>query len=215
MNSWVSGANTVGSEATHLINVKGNFVMMAANGHFMTPTDIIKLAEVSPGLGKLVRKGTGRSKEMNDEVLKEARELGIIEQNVSAELVIKGLDELVGGSFMKGTERGLMTKGAQKAAELYRAEDAAFKLTSWFKEIERYRAAFPQLKGESGDIALKAYAAEVVKDTMPTYSRLGRYVKGISRVGALGVFPSFFVESLRTLTNILKVAFKNIARGTG
>lgn len=214
MNSWVSGVNTVGSEATHLINVQGNFVMMAANGHFMTPIDIIKLAEVSPGLGRLVRKGTGRSKEINDEVLKEARELGIIEQNVSAELVIKGLDELVGGSFMKGTERGLMTKGAQKAAELYRAEDAAFKLTSWFKEIERYRAAFPQLKGESGDITLKTYAAEVVKDTMPTYSRLGRYVKGISRVGALGVFPSFFVESLRTLTNIPKIAFKDIARGT-
>lgn len=68
MQAWASGAQTVLSEATHLVNVSGNIIMSVANGNVMPWRGGIKeMLSYSPSLRMLINKSGTKFKINIDE----------------------------------------------------------------------------------------------------------------------------------------------------
>lgn len=57
---------------------------------------------------------------------------------------------------------------------------------------------------------VEVVAADIVKDTMPVYSRLGTAVRGLDRIPLFGNFTSFASENIRNSVNILDRAMREM-----
>ena len=222
---FASGAKTILSEATHLINIKGNFVFTAANGNFIphfkplkyvkgdkTPTadsladSVRATVEAMPNLNRLI-KVEGSDISINLDAFRETQQLGLVDASISAEFFLRSLKEAY-----KEPKNKLLKKLDsiyKKLGTVYRNEDAVFKVFNWFEEMKRYRQAFPDM----AENELKVYAAEVVKNTHPVYSRVPRILKATRAVPLIGAFPSFLVESVRAGKGTLMTGLTDLGKG--
>ena len=216
LGAFSSLAQTVLSEATHLINIKGNIVMMAANGNLFdivtkakTVGDVLQAVPRMKNLYGRAKEGVEfNDKDINVEELSKLYRLGLIDNSVTAEMVTKGLEDAFKGPVLHKSKRFIKEKLIDPASNIYRGEDAAFKLLSYYKELDQYAKAFPNMPKEQVEV----YAAEVVKNTLPSYSNLPRFIKSL-KGAPLGAFPAFFVESIRTAKNIAKISAKDLKKG--
>ena len=125
------------------------------------------------------------------------------------------------------------------SAKLYQASDDVWKTYSYEMELGRLKRAFkndpltginvsdprnfvdfgPVIKRNVGDLsltdaqletALKREAAEIVKDTVPNYSRVPEYIKTLRQM-PFGNFVAFPAEIIRTSGNILGRGIKELA----
>ena len=58
---------------------------------------------------------------------------------------------------------------------------------------------------------IEVMAAELVKNTMPNYRRIGRFVRGLDRIPLFGNFTSFASENIRNSVNTVQRAFQEMA----
>ena len=199
-----SSAATTLSAATHLVNMKGNIIIMFMNGNapylFKSIPDAIKS---SPDLQRLfTRAGSGEVK-VSIQELKRLKELGLIDNSVTVAFLEASISK---DMFSKVP---LFKRGLDLASDFYKLEDTVFKLLNFSAERSRYKRAFKNLT----DKELDAYAAEIVKETTPTYSRLSSFFKGMRNVPIVGVFPSFFHESFRVSKNMVKIGLRDMFTG--
>jgi hypothetical protein len=212
LGSAASLSQTVLSEATHLINVKGNMIMMAANGNldalFTKVKNVKDVVQAVPKLqnlyGRTTKGVTFKDQDINVDELSKMYRLGLIDNSVTAEMITKGFDSTFKGPILSKVRE----KVIDPLSNIYRGEDAAFKLLSYYKELDQYAKAFPDMPTEQ----IEQYAAEVVKNTLPSYSNLPRAIKAL-KGAPLGAFPAFFVESIRTAKNIAKIGMKDLKNG--
>ena len=216
LGAFSSLSQTVLSEATHLINIKGNIVMMAANGNLAgivtkakTVGDVLQAVPKMKNLYSRAKEGVEfKDKDIDVEELSKLYRLGLIDNSVTAEMVTKGLEDAFKGPVLYKSKKFVKEKIIDPASNIYRGEDAAFKLLSYYKELDQYAKAFPNMPTEQ----LEVYVAEVVKNTLPSYSNLPRFIKSL-KGAPLGAFPAFFVESIRTAKNIAKIGAKDLKDG--
>ena len=217
LGSAASLSQTVLSEATHLINVKGNMIMMAANGNldalFTKAKNVKDVVQAVPKLqnlyGRTTKGVTFKDQDINVDELSKMYRLGLIDNSVTAEMITKGFDAAFKGPVLHKSKKFIKGKIIDPLSNVYRGEDAAFKLLSYYKELDQYAKAFPDMPTEQ----IEQYAAEVVKNTLPSYSNLPRAIKAL-KGAPLGAFPAFFVESIRTAKNIAKVGMKDLKKGS-
>jgi hypothetical protein len=160
------------------------------------------------------------------EKLLEYIDAGIINQNV-------GLNEIKSmfkdGDFDKTFERRMNRPGESKISRLgrylkaktigvkeglenaYQAEDDFFKIVAYETEKRKYSEAFygkdfkSLNQDEKKDVV--DYVKEIVKNTLPNYSRIPNSAKMLKVIPVAGTFISFSLESLRTSYNTVALAF--------
>jgi hypothetical protein len=95
----------------------------------------------------------------------------------------------------------ILKKGVQALNKTYRAGDNLFKLMAWENETKQLMDG----RGLSRQEA-EVIAAERVKNTRPTYSRVPRIIKAFRLQPLIGQFVSWPSEMLRILPNTLRYA---------
>lgn len=220
LQAYASGAQTILSEATHIINLKGNVFFTAANGN-LTPfsfsrplaagPDILKSLKrtltSNPDLNRLIRISKDNKLSLDMERFRELKQLGMVDQSVSAEYFLRSWEQA--WKTPQNVLEKTWTNPYKKLGVLYRSEDAVSKIFNFYQELAKYRPAFPNLTSSE----LKSFAAEVVKDTHPTYSRVPRLLKATRVIPVIGAFPSFLAESVRVGLGTLTRGYKDVWRG--
>lgn len=218
----VKWLKTIGSAATHGKNVFGNLEFMASGGYWRgwkTAFKVIKndIASMS-------------NEELNKKIV-EYTKLGIVNQNVEVNEIRKMFS---GDDFDMEFERRMndeslnpivrIAKKAKKlgkkyvtdlASDLYQAEDDFFKIVAF--ENEKIKYANAKFKKDYSRLSDKEKAevdktaVEIVKNTLPNYSRIPKSAKFLKVIPVAGTFISFQVESLRVSYNVVfNVAAKEI-----
>lgn len=211
-------AKTIGSVGTHSKNVLGNFGIMVANGH----TNPLQLGEratdAATAFNLLYNDFKGLDRKDLQKKLEYYISLGIVKQNVGiGELNYlfneKDFESAAAARLDSSGKKWL--KGKKKDLEnLYQAEDDFFKIMAFESEQRRYsRAMFGVDPSELTDQQrqqIDVEVAEIIKNTMPTYSRVPQVINFLKANPLIGNFVSFQAESYRISWNIIAQARKEM-----
>lgn len=186
-------AKTILSHITHIRNVSSNIFFATANGNFdVTQTkQAINAVRTRLNLGK-------QDEGSRNYVLKLAR-LGLIDQ--SSDVGIAKETGFIGDNI------GVLKKPYKKISDWYQAEDYGHKVYAFENEVKKYKKAFPKKSLDE----LEGIAAEIVKNTYPTFSRVPRGIKFIGKTPLVGSFVSFPAETIRTSYNTFVIAKKEMS----
>ena len=99
-----------------------------------------------------------------------------------------------------------LNKVFRTSQDLYVAEDDFYKIYNYLAEFDNLKNAY---KGAKPDIDLAREAASIVRNTVPNYSYVSDFIKGLRR-SPLGNFVSFPAEIIRTSHNIVQQGIKEV-----
>jgi hypothetical protein len=206
-NAWVKWGKTVGSIQAQFRNPISNVLIEVANGNVsfggnMSPIKTV-LAEF--GVPKMDTK-EGRV------YLTRATQLGIYDNTVLNEFtqMLKDAQQYKGSTVdfaeeLAGKGGNIAKKGVAALNKTYRAGDNLFKLMAWENETKQLMDG----RGLSRQEA-EVIAAERVRNTRPTYSRVPRIVKAMRLQPFFGNFISWPSEMLRIIPNTLRYAAEDL-----
>lgn len=193
-------------------NITGGWQIIMANG-ILNPQFIKDLAN-RPAFTVM-----GRETEEMTQLLDEMAQYGLIGGDVNAN-VINGVDAMYSGiirgdySYVDKTWNWIKNKD-KKLSERYSAIDDYTKMIiyrnkrdSFAKKL--YGANYDTLN-QTQQERVRAAAAEETKQTTPTFSRLPPFYRALAKV-PLGDFLSFKLESVRSLSMIIKTANDDIKK---
>ncbi|WP_425153950.1 hypothetical protein [Candidatus Palauibacter sp.] len=202
LNGFVKVSKTVLSPMTHVRNFIANPLFLVANGHdpFRSWGTARRTLAASTGLRLL-----GRDTPESRAYYRHLTELGVVDESTHAsELhdVIRDATRRGPDDFIADPTVSMPRRGLNVAQSLYRAEDDFWKIVAFEAEKRRYREALPEV----GEAEIERMAAEVVRNTVPTYSLVPRGVKNLRRMPFVGTFVSFPSEVYRTITHTFRLA---------
>ena len=204
---YIQATETVFDQTAHAVNALGMLQTLIANGHILRGREAAKSAKT------LYQKYANKDKDAM-KFFEKAKLAAVVDTSVNAEIVRKNLNVLdedllargsykgkdlkegAGLTFRKGKEG--FRKFTKATADAYGIADDFGKLTALQAEIASYRKAFPNMSEDE----LFDYAAEVVRNTMHSYSTALPVVRALSRF-PLGTYATFPAETLRTGKNIV------------
>lgn len=221
LSTAVKVGKTMGSLGTQLRNIQSGVGFLWKNG--------INPVQAYSGLKQ------GLQFAFNDVVGKSvpearrAKALEWVEQGITGqEVTVNELNELIGMVRERSDIDRLFSEAGAHDAALAKSEKdlkwlgkKAFRLmqkmylngdTIW--KIAQYEVEKDRLRHRITDEAeLRQAAAEIVKETSPTYDRVYGWVKPLRRNPFVATFPSFAAEMIRNNINIAKQARKEIIYG--
>ena len=218
---------TVYNPATHIKNVIGNTGFAISNGHWNYIPEAYKYmrASIVGGDDKDVMRMMDTLNRYG--VLNNTLGIGELKQyfkrneNVDDFLTdiykAGGKNKAMVGK-VAGAAKDVVTRQIPKFIEkAYQIEDDLFKILGFVNESNRYakakyQKAYDKLSEEEKK-DIDGIASEIVKDTYPTFTRVPKGVKVLSKALFLGNFLSFPVESVRVQYNALALARKEILSG--
>ena len=201
-------AKTVLSIPTHLRNVFSAGAFAGANGTLFENPALIKEA-FEEAFGALQVGTRGRKA---NEAYQELLELGVTNSQVQIGDIMNLLRDVKFGEGMLNTDNFLrpmlnkLKKGQRFFQDLYVAEDDLFKIYNYAIERKRLAKAYGTSRTTQ---QIKEEAADIVRNTVPNYAYVSDTVRAL-RVLPFGNFMSFPSEILRTSTNIVERALKEI-----
>ena len=217
-NAWVKWGKTVGSVQAQFRNPISNVLIEVVNGNFNFGGNLKPIKTILADFGvPAMDTKEGRA------YLTRAAQLGVYDNTVLNEFtqMLKDAQQYKGSTIdyaeklstklgrLAGTGAGFVEKGVKAGIgtlnKTYRAGDNLFKLMAWENETK-------QLMDGRGLSRLEAevIAAERVKNTRPTYSRVPRIIKAFRLQPLIGNFVSWPSEMLRILPNTLRYANEDI-----
>lgn len=207
VNSWVKWGKTVGSVQAQFRNPLSNIVIEIGNGNFAFTGSKQALKTILSEFGV----PSVDSPEMRKYTTR-AAQLGVLDTTVLNEFyqtlkdaqMYKG-DTMGFAEELSGKSANAAKKGIQVLNKTYRSGDNFFKIMAWESEIK----ALMRGKGLSREDA-EVEAAERVKNTRPTYSRVFRAIKLWRNQPLFGQFMSWPSEILRTTANSVRYAAMDI-----
>ena len=188
ISGYASASKTSLTSGTHIRNMESNLMVLSANGNL----GIGFFKEAPSAVNKLTKSSPEAIAEIQDLVSR-----GVLKSGVRAQQIIRSMNDAFKNSqswMKKAYDRSMGVAG-----DLYSAEDDVFKIIGFHRELARYRKAFPKMNENE----LRTYAAEIVKDTMPTYNFIPRSIKYLRRL-PIGTFPAFTSEIIRNTVNIAR-----------
>lgn len=198
-------------------NLTGGWYTMMANG-VINPQVLSDLKR----RGDLFIKGETDAE--TEALLDIMAEFGLIGQDVNANIIgftnialtrpINGTDEYYKSGYDRLVER---VKGVdKKLGQLYASVDDYTKLVIFRQELNSYAL---KLKGkeyeslnEDDKKEVQAAAAESVKRTTPTFSRLPKFYTSIAKT-PIGDFLSFELEALRSMGENILIGMSDVNKG--
>jgi hypothetical protein len=213
-NAWVKWGKTVGSIQAQFRNPISNVLIEVVNGNFNFGGNLKPVRTILAEFGvPSVNTKEGRA------YLTRAAQLGVYDNTVLNEFtqMLKDAQSYKGSTIdlaeelsakagkLAGTGAGFVRKGVKVGIETlnktYRAGDNLFKLMAWENETKQLMDG----RGLSRQEA-EVIAAERVKNTRPTYSRVPRIIKAFRLQPLIGQFVSWPSEMLRILPNTVRYA---------
>ena len=218
---------TVYNPATHIKNIIGNTGFAISNGHWNYIPEAYKYmrASIVGGDDKDVMRMMDTLNRYG--VLNNTLGIGELKQyfkrneNVDdflTEIYKSGGKNTAMLGKAAGTAKDVVTRQIPKFIEkAYQIEDDLFKILGFVNESNRYakakyQKAYDKLN-ETEKKDIDGIASEIVKDTYPTFTRVPKGVKTLSKALFLGNFLSFPVESVRVQYNALALARKEMLSG--
>lgn len=200
VNAVVKYGKTVGSVQTHVRNTVGNIGFAVANGHWR----VDKLADAIGAVGtKLGAMGDDEWRAY----YRRMQELGVVDESAYAgELRAAIKDAGQDPSTALQPDTGLLRKAVEGVTSLYRAEDDLWKVYAFENERARYAGALQGASPEQVD----RMAAEIVRNTYPTYSMIPQGIRRVRRFPVVGTFVSFPAEVFRVGKNTILQAAKEL-----
>jgi hypothetical protein len=221
---------TVYNPATHIKNIIGNTGFAISNGHWNYIPEAYKYmrASIVGGDDKDVMRMMDTLNRYG--VLNNTLTIGELRQyfkrNESVDDFLTdiykagGKNKAMGGKVsgaIKDVSDVAFRKIPQFVQKAYQIEDDLFKILGFVNESNRYAKAKYQKEydklSETEKKDIDGIASEIVKDTYPTFTRVPKGVRLLSRGLFLGNFLSFPVESVRVQYNSLELARKEIKSG--
>jgi len=222
-------AKTILAPFTHVRNFISAAAFASANG--ILPFGNTKDVRAAWNALQVAGPGTRKSNQFYQELL----DLGVVNSQVQLGDLKKLLEDVDFGSTLNqlNSDYGLnkLLKGLNKikkgAQDAYTAEDDFWKIFTFLGEKSRldraYRDAGLNLGQEFidangakrifNDEFLKQEAANLVKNNVPNYALVSDFVKGLRKL-PVGNFIAFPAEIIRTSTNIVETALKEINYST-
>lgn len=215
----VKWLKTIGSIGTHAKNIFSNFTFVGVNGHSLieigkaikvVAQDLKTMSkpEVEAKIDEYIKAGIMRQgagiNEIRD-MFKDADMDGFLERRLS----MKKRKGVMGKIRQAISSRSSKIVAAMEDA--YQAEDDMFKIAAYETEMNRYAdALYNKSKDQLTDKErqeVSDIAANNVKNTYPTYSRIPEGIKRLRRFPLfIGSFISFQAESYRTAYNTIALA---------
>jgi hypothetical protein len=207
VNAWVKWGKTVGSIQAQFRNPLSNIVIEIMNGNFAFTGNKQALSTILSEFGVPAVDSPAMRK-----YITRATQLGVLDTTVLNEFYqtlrdaqrYKG-DTMSFAEDLSGKSLNAAKKGIMTLNKLYRSGDNFFKIMAWESETK----ALMQGKGLSRQDA-EAEAAERVKNTRPTYSRVFRIVKKWRNQPFFGNFISWPSEILRTTANSIRYGAEDL-----
>tara|TARA_A100001201_G_scaffold59728_1_gene57184 strand:+ start:10 stop:1914 length:1905 start_codon:yes stop_codon:yes gene_type:complete len=149
-----------------------------------------------------------------DDLYRKLLKLGVVNSNVrlgDLRALLKDVD--FGATMTADKGMRLLLKPLQKitkaSQDFYTAEDDFWKIASWGAERARLGKAYEKYGISKTAAELDEEAAGIVRNNIPNYDYVSDFVKGLRKL-PVGNFVSFPAEILRTSTNIVRRALKEI-----
>lgn len=194
-------AKTAWSIQSHMRQVVGDPIMMAANGNWGHILPFFK-RKPSTYAAAIFGKGTKNQRQY----LNRATELGLASEGIEYGLFNrfirkKPIDQMIietlgkkPGKLPVNIDADVLGRFARKN---YGYTDTAFKLYGWEAEKAKYRKTGMFEDTPEGERALEEYAAKIVRDTNPTYSDLPPIIQAIRDIPGFGMFMAFPASQIR------------------
>jgi hypothetical protein len=214
-NSWVKMGKTVLSVQAQLRNPVANIAIEMANGNpffIPTPSNIGAITKSVKAIWAdwgvpLAQKPEYRK------YLKKAISLGVYDNTAFNELrdVIRDAQGFSGDGMEFATKilensfKKFSMAPIRGAMDTYKANDNFFKLIAWEHEIKQLMDGTKITREQAEPLA-----AELVKNTRPTYSRVPPLIKKFRQQPFFGNFISWPSEIVRTMFNMAKVSYDQI-----
>jgi hypothetical protein len=202
-NAWVKWGKTVGSIQAQFRNPISNVLIEVVNGNFNFGGNLKPVKTILAEFGvPSVDTKEGRA------YLTRAAQLGVYDNTVLNEFtqMLKDAQSYKGSTIdlaeeLAGKSANVLKKGVEALNKTYRAGDNLFKLMAWENETKQLMdgRGLPRQEAE-------VIAAERVKNTRPTYSRVPRIIKAFRLQPLIGQFVSWPSEMLRILPNTVRYA---------
>jgi hypothetical protein len=202
-NAWVKWGKTVGSIQAQFRNPISNVLIEVVNGNFNFGGSLKPVKTILAEFGvPSVDTKEGRA------YLTRAAQLGVYDNTVLNEFtqMLKDAQSYKGSTIdlaeeLAGKSANVLKKGVEALNKTYRAGDNLFKLMAWENETKQLMdgRGLPRQEAE-------VIAAERVKNTRPTYSRVPRIIKAFRLQPLIGQFVSWPSEMLRILPNTVRYA---------
>ncbi len=203
-------AKTILSPVTHARNFISAGAFAVANG-------------LAPGIGITPRMARTAWKNLQvaapgtrveAEFYQKLARLGVVNTNVRLGDLRHLLKDIDFGSVVSADKglRGLLSplsKLKKWTEDAYTAEDDFWKIATFLGERSRFASAYKRAGKEITEDQLDEMAANVVRNNVPNYDYVSQSIKALRR-WPVGNFVSFPAEILRTSTNILRTALREI-----
>ena len=209
MNLLAKGGKTVGSPRTQVRNFLSNIGMVFTLGHWR----IWKIGEAvraaAPGItafGSAAARAGADIQAWRDLHVRLTK-LGVIGEDVGVGELKQLLSEaaIENSKFLNNIAVRWAKSLAAGAAQVYQGSDNFWKAYAFFNERASYAKAFPEFTPEQ----LDRIAADNVRNTMPTYSKISKAIQALRHV-PMGNFFSWPAEIVRTSTNATLLALQEI-----
>ena len=210
---------TILSIPTQVKNFLANGLFAVSNGTIFESPEIIAQAAKKAGMTAQLGMRTPMAMEQYREYIR----LGIAESSsIIGDLnaILKdtrlsangnlGTDSILAPLVKSlGKTGDLAKKGLQFAEKVYTTSDDVIKIFNFEVEVARRGAAYAKAGIKKADKELREEAAEITKNTVQNYSRVGQYAR-LSRGLPVGNFMSFSSEIFRTGTGIAQQIIKDL-----
>ena len=204
-------AATVFNSLTHVRNTIGGSIILMRNGINPFSEETVKSAQILSN-DLFTMDATKKNKALSD-LYEEYQRLGLVNQNVR----VGEFKNLI-NDFVRNENENLYSytsnvfkKAANKATSVYVAEDDLWRIVAYNKELNTLKKAYPDLtKRNLQD--LKQEAANIVRDTMPTYDLIAPGLQKLRQL-PIGNFFSFTAEQFRNNYNTFMRAGQELRSG--
>lgn len=220
-------SKTVLNTVSQIRNFASGTFMVGANGNL--PRD----AALSDAFRLTFKKINGLSDPDKDAYFRMIGELGLVDENLAVnemKMLLRETEGVASESLASGiTSKIDKIPGVAGLQQIYSDTDTFWKVVGFQGEKAKYSSAFraagldpdklsaSQFKAlrdggltiRSGDASLGQHSfldvmsADIVKRTMPIYSRVPNVIKGIRKIPVMGNFVAFPAEIIRNSSNIL------------
>jgi hypothetical protein len=213
VNSAVKYGKTILSPQTHARNFVANYMFHVANGRMPFSVSEGPMKQAARMLSK---KKSDEFKQFYEEALRrgvaaESTWAGEVHDNIKeSSKHLENFDKQHDNFYKKIKDKSL--RSIEKA---YRIEDEAHKLYAFINETDRYRDIYkkknPDATNEEIEQMAMDRAADVVRNTMPTYSlATSKLMMALRRNPIAGTFVSFPAEVIRNTANTAKIAVEEM-----
>tara|TARA_R100000700_G_scaffold31916_1_gene39071 strand:+ start:1925 stop:6400 length:4476 start_codon:yes stop_codon:yes gene_type:complete len=211
-SSLVQAKETLFDLPAYVLNTQGVMSSLLGNGQFFNPKNYKRAIKEIDTLFQQVK----LDKPEAIAKLSMLKRLGVIDQDVTGAMIEANAKAFTG--LLRSGNESAYTKTMQKFGRAYGQPDLYGKLVAFEAEAAALRRMFPRDKSRfpkkaDYDKFINEEAAQVVRDTMPTYGVAAPAAREFARVPFVGNYILFPSELFRTTKNMFKYGARDVMQG--